>query len=133
MRRLPFVLLAATAAAALASCAPDEASDTAPRTVIFFEHASAALDQPARSSIAIMAKRAIAHPAESVTVAGYAAANGDLDADAQLAAERARVVTTLLEQDGVDANRIQSIPRPPSNEFTPPIAARRVEITVGAS
>ncbi len=130
MRRLPFVLLAVVG---LASCGPDEATTTPPKTVIFFEHASATLDGPAQQEVALVAKRAAAAPTASVTVAGYAAANGDLDADAQLAAERARVVTALLERDGVDANRIQSIPRPPSNDYSPPIAARRVEITVGGS
>lgn len=127
MRRLPFVLLAVVT---LASCGPDDGSTAVPKTVIFFEHASAALDGVAHQEVALVAKRAAAQPAASVTVAGYAAAHGDLDADVQLAAERARVVTSLLERDGVDANRIQVIPRAPSND-NPPVASRRVEITVG--
>ncbi len=128
MRRLPFVLLAA--AASLASCGPDDATSNVPKSVIFFEHGSAAIDAPAQQEVGLVAKRAAAQPSASVTVAGYAAANGDLDADVRLAAERARVVAALLQRDGIDANRIQVIPRAPSND-NPPVASRRVEITVG--
>jgi outer membrane protein OmpA-like peptidoglycan-associated protein len=128
MRRLSLVLLAA-----LASCAPggNDQATLVPKTVIFFEHASVALQPAAQGLVAHAAREARRDPTAGVTVAGYAAAHGDIDADAQLAAERARLVAALLEADGVAANRIAVIPRAPTNE-APPVAARRVEITVGA-
>ncbi len=128
MRRLPIVFLAA---AALASCGPDDADNQArPKTVIFFDHASVVVQPAAQQLVALAARQAARNPSDGVTVAGYAAAHGDIDADEQLADERARRVAALLEQDGVAAGRIQVIPRPPNNE-APPVAARRVEITVG--
>ncbi len=127
MRRLlPAVLLPLLVGA----CAePDSAS---PKIVIFFPHASASIDRPARALVAGAAKRAAADPSALVTVAGYAAANGDTDADELLAGKRADVVASLLEADGVSASRISVVPRPPNNE-NPPVASRRVEITVGGS
>ena len=130
MRRLHIASLAA-AAAFLASCAPGgDDSQVAPKTVIFFEHGSVALQPTAQQLVAEAARQAGRPPSDNVTVAGYAAAHGDIDADEQLAAGRSRRVAALLQQDGVAASRIQVIPRPPTNE-APPVAARRVEITVG--
>lgn len=124
-RHLPILLLGVTVLAACSTSEPVQ-----PRTVIFFPHASTAMDAPAQNLVALAARQAAQNPTASVTVEGYAAANGDPDADAQLAAERARLVAALLQRDGVDANRIQVIPRPPSNELKS-VGARRVEIVVG--
>lgn len=115
----------------LFACASMEVGSP-PVIVIFFGHASTVLDDPALALVTQAAARAKAHPDALVTVAGYAAANGDPDADAQLAATRAQDVAARLEQDGVAASRIQVIPRPPSNELAQ-VGSRRVEITVGSS
>ena len=127
MRRTLFVVFGGLLAAA---CVPT--TSPSPKIVIFFGHASAALDQPALGLVTAAAKRAAADPASLVTVAGYAANNGDTDADEMLAAKRAQVVAALLEQDGVAPSRVSIVPRAPNNE-NPPIASRRVEITVGGS
>ena len=125
-RSLPAVVLCLLVGA----CAePDTA---APKIVIFFPHDSALVDGAARASVAGAAKRAVSDPSALVTVAGYAAAHGDTDADELLAAKRADVVAGLLEEDGVGASRISVVPRAPNNE-NPPVASRRVEITIGGS
>ena len=49
-----------------------------------------------------------------------------------LAATRALGGAALREQDGVAPSRVSIVPRAPNNE-NPPIASRRVEITVGGS
>ena len=127
MRRFPPVVLLCLLVGACAE--PDTAS---PKIVIFFAHDSALIDGPARNLVSGAAKRAVSDPSALVTVAGYAAANGDTDADEELAGKRADVVAGLLEEDGVSASRISVVPRAPNNE-NPPVASRRVEITVGGS
>ncbi len=129
-RRLPTPLAASLVCFLVGACAQTETN--APKVVIFFPHASAALDAPAEALVAGAARRAASDPSTLVTVAGYAAAHGDTDADAVLAGKRAQVVAALLEQDGVATSRISIVPRPPNNE-NPPVAARRVEITIGST
>jgi outer membrane protein OmpA-like peptidoglycan-associated protein len=114
--------------ALLAACAMSE--PTLPKVVVFFGHASTALDSAAVSNVSIAAREANGSPGALVTVAGYAANNGNPDADAQLAAARAQLVARQLQADGVQASRIQVIPRPPSNEDAA-VGARRVEISIG--
>ena len=124
MRRF-FMLIVPALLAACATAEPER-----PKVVVFFSHASTALDPAADSAIAIAAREANASPASLVTVAGYAMANGDPDADAQLAAGRAQLVSQRLQADGVQTSRIQVIPRAPSNEDAA-VGARRVEISIG--
>ena len=121
MRRLPTLI-----AGLLAACAMSE--PTLPKVLVFFQHGSTALDPAAQAQVASAAREANAQPATLVTVAGYALANGDISADSRLAATRARLVSSLLQQDGVSASRIQVIPRAPSNEDAA-VGARRVEIS----
>ncbi len=131
MRRQPALLIPGLVAmTVLTACAQQEA--VAPKVEIFFPHASATLDPPAVALVATAAHEATRHAASLVTVAGFAGANGDHDADVALARRRADVVAGLLREDGVSADRIAVVPRPPSDE-NPPIAARRVEISVGGS
>ncbi len=114
----------------LGACAMSEPSR--PKILVFFQHASTRLDSAARAQVANAAQEAAASPSSLVTVAGYAAANGSLDADQNLAASRAQLVSSLLQYDGVAASRIQVLPRPPSNEDAA-VGSRRVEISVGDS
>ena len=124
MRRLFLLIVPAL----LAACTMSE--PTRPKVVVFFEQRSTALDPAAENAISTAAREANASPASLITVAGYALANGNPDADAQLAAARAQLVSRRLQADGVSASRIQVIPRPPSNEDAN-VGARRVEISIG--
>ncbi len=114
--------------ALLAGCAMSEPSQ--PKVVVFFQHDSTQLDAAALAEVSGAAREAGASPSSLVTVAGYAQANGSLGADEQLATRRARIVSLMLERDGVSASRIQVIPRAPSNEDAA-VGARRVEISIG--
>ena len=114
--------------ALLGGCAMSE--PTQPKILVFFQHDSVAFDPAAEAQVSRAAKEAVQSPAALVTVAGYAAANGNLDADSQLAARRAQVVSALLQHDGVASSRIQVVPRSPSNEDET-VGARRVEISIG--
>ena len=114
--------------ALVGACAMSE--PTQPKVLVFFEHDSTALDSAAQAEVAGAAREADASPSSLITVAGYALANGNISADAQLAATRARLVAALLQRDGVAASRIEVIPRDPSNEDAA-VGARRVEISFG--
>ncbi len=124
MRRL----LTLSVAASLAACAMSEPSR--PKILVFFQHDSTRLDPAAQAQVASAAREAVASPSSLLTVAGFAAANGSLDADQRLAASRAQLVSALLQQDGVAASRIEVVPRAPSNEDAA-VGARRVEISIG--
>ncbi len=121
-------IMALIVPALLMSCAMSEPAR--PKILVFFEHASTVLSPLAEHQVEGAAKVANESPSALVTVAGYAAAHGDLDVDAQIAAQRAQLVATALQQDGVAASRIQVIPRAPSNEDSA-VGARRVEIIIG--
>ncbi|NVN12410.1 MULTISPECIES: OmpA family protein [Nguyenibacter] len=100
--------------------------------VVFFTRDSSRLDDPARWVVTHAAQQAALYPQASVSVEGYAAAHGDLSADALLAVDRAKKVADQLVADGVAPSRIRQTPRPPSNEDGA-VGARRVEIEIGAS
>ena len=123
MRRLITLFVAML----LGACATSEPAQ--PKVLVFFTHASTSLDDPAQAAVMTAAREANAQGGALVTVAGYAEANGNLTADARLAATRAQLVAQLLQRDGVAASRIQVIPRAPSNEDAA-VGARRVEISI---
>lgn len=108
----------------LSACA-----DQAPRKyVVFFSNRSAELDEAASTVVAQVAEKASHHPSRIVQVEGYAAAGGDLSADALLAIQRAKVVTEKLQADGVPADHIVQTPRAPSTLEGMAVGSRRVEI-----
>ena len=102
-------------------------SEIGRKYVVFFTKGSAALRGPGSDVVLHAAGAATRHPDVTVLVAGYAAAHGDLDADAALSEARTQAVAAALQADGVPASRIRENPRPPANE-DPAVAARRVEI-----
>jgi outer membrane protein OmpA-like peptidoglycan-associated protein len=105
-----------------------------PATPIFFQPASAALDQPALSSIESAAEAAQARPGAPVYVTGAADSIGPAAANQSLSQARAQAVAAALAADGVAATRIHTdwigesaAPAPDSRTQ----AARRVLIRIG--
>jgi outer membrane protein OmpA-like peptidoglycan-associated protein len=80
-----------------------------PRYVVFFEPWSSRIDAPARAVIGEAAAWAKAHPEQVVQVRGYADPEGSLAATTAISGLRARVISDLLEADGVRAARIRPI------------------------
>ncbi|MBB2155997.1 OmpA family protein [Gluconacetobacter diazotrophicus] len=124
MRRLSLVV----GLCLLAGCA----SQPSRKYVVFFTRDSVKLEDPALWVVTHAAQQAARDPQSVITVEGYAAAHGDLSADALLAVDRAKKVSSQLVADGVAAGRIRQMPRAPSNEDGA-VGSRRVEIEIGAS
>ncbi|GBQ82901.1 hypothetical protein AA13595_1040 [Gluconacetobacter johannae DSM 13595] len=123
MRRLSLVL----GLCLLAGCATGPSR----KYIVFFTRDSTALDDPARLVVAHAAEQAAHYPNSVINVEGYAAAHGDLSADALLAIDRAKRVSAQLAADGVAGGRIRQKPRAPSNEDGA-VGSRRVEIEITA-
>lgn len=104
------------------------ASLPARKYVVFFTNQSVELNEPAKAVIADVAREAQSHPGKIVQVEGYAAAGGDLSADALLAIQRAKLVAATLHEDGVSGDRIRQTPRAPTSGEGMVVGARRVEI-----
>lgn len=97
--------------------------------VVFFPLGSTQLDDAANETIdqaALYAKRFVD---KKVYVKGYAAVYGDLSQDEMLAAQRAKLVTQKVIEDGVASSRVHDMPRPPEDRKSQ-VAARRVEIQI---
>jgi outer membrane protein OmpA-like peptidoglycan-associated protein len=121
--------------AGLGGCA-DAPQITSAATPVFFQPFSAALDEPALSTIASVAKTANAQPDASVIVVGAADSVGSELANKYLSQTRAQVVADQLVSDGVAQSRLRIHGRgiiQPTDEATgtPVQAARRVLITIG--
>ncbi|MBB2202402.1 OmpA family protein [Gluconacetobacter tumulisoli] len=123
MRRLSLVL----GLCLLAGCTTGPSR----KYIVFFTRDSTVLEDPARLVVTHAAEQAARYPYSVVNVEGYAAAHGDLSADALLAIDRARRVSAQLVADGVSGNRIRQKPRAPSNEDGA-VGSRRVEIEIAA-
>jgi outer membrane protein OmpA-like peptidoglycan-associated protein len=79
-----------------------------PATPVFFQPFSAAMDQPALTTIAQAAKLAAEEPDAQITVIGAADPTGSPKANAYLAKTRAQVVADQLSADGVPPARIRT-------------------------
>jgi outer membrane protein OmpA-like peptidoglycan-associated protein len=75
-----------------------------PPYLVYFQEHSAQLDPPARSLIALAARRASDEPAAPVDVIGYTDSAGSQTADVKLSRQRAQTVADALEANGVAAN-----------------------------
>ncbi|WP_298216161.1 OmpA family protein [Acidocella sp.] len=120
--------------AGLGGCA--SAPQTPPATPVFFQPWSAALDQPALTTIATVAKAANAQPDAPVEVTGAADSVGDTQANEQLAQARAQAVANQLVADGVARERLRvdtvgEIKPKLVAPGTPVQADRRVLIRIG--
>ena len=103
-----------------------------PRYVVFFAERSGALDDNARAVVAEAARRALEHPASSITVIGFTDSAGSPAADVMLSEQRAKAVADALVSQGVNAGRL----RPEGHGQTgedPGVASRRVEIRIEGS
>jgi outer membrane protein OmpA-like peptidoglycan-associated protein len=121
--------------AGLVGCA-DTPQITSKATPVFFQPFSAALDEPALSTIASVAKTANAQPNASVIVVGAADSVGSELANKYLSQTRAQVVADQLVADGVAQSRVRihgrGIIQPTdAASGTPVQAARRVLIAIG--
>ena len=128
------LLLAAPLVLGLATCqAPAPASPPQGRSFnIFFTADSAALDEPARQVVAGAAAMAMANPADTVQVLGFAAPDaGSAEFNRTLALARAQAVQDALAEAGVPRGRIRVDSRGavPFEMF--PTESRRVEIRFG--
>jgi outer membrane protein OmpA-like peptidoglycan-associated protein len=101
-----------------------------PHYVVFFQERSAQLDAPARSVIALVARRAHDDPAAAIEVIGYTDSADSPQADVLLSQQRAEAVTDALMASGVPANRLVRKGRGQTGG-SPGIANRRVEIIIG--
>jgi outer membrane protein OmpA-like peptidoglycan-associated protein len=110
----------------LAACAGPRSP--AQRFVVFFTPWSASLDEAAKGSVAAAADWAKQHPRETVTVSGYAAPNGTLQANIDISRARAQVVYDQLVQDGIAPSRIVRVTRGPVDFTLSSLESRRVEI-----
>jgi outer membrane protein OmpA-like peptidoglycan-associated protein len=134
MRRVPVLFALSVSlglsSALLSGCASDggSGSETGRKYVLFFTKDSTAISPAGAGVLKEAAAVAVRHPDMTLLVAGFAAAHGDLDADAALSERRAQLVAATLQADGVAASRIAEHARPPANE-DPAVSARRVEVS----
>ena len=124
MRRL-FIALGLSLLAGCASKPPR-------KYVVFFCNNSVELDSAAQNVVSEAASLARQNPSGIVKVEGYAGVGNDLSADSLLAIQRAKLVRQQIIDDGVDAQRVVQMPRPPSNTEASAVGARRVEIELSA-
>jgi outer membrane protein OmpA-like peptidoglycan-associated protein len=129
MRRLAVALSLLTS---LGACATPGGTAAPQKFVVYFQEWSANLDDAAKTTITQAAGYATQHPTQSVTVAGFAAPDGSVQANVDLSRTRAQVVVDQLKQDGVDGGRIHLAARGPTEIALSSIEGRRVEIDVGA-
>ncbi len=98
--------------------------------VVFFTDLSAQLDGSAQETVTHAAKSANDHPAATVYVSGYSAADTSLPTNFALSATRAHVVADALRKAGVDGSRIRPSGKGPVNYALDPVQARRVDISI---
>ncbi len=98
--------------------------------VVFFQEWSAGLDDNAQGAINAAAGWAGQHPAQAVTVTGFAAPDGSQQANIDLSRTRAQVVTDQLQKDGVANSRIRLTAKGPTDFTLAATESRRVEIGV---
>jgi hypothetical protein len=112
----------------LSACSVFGSSD--PPYLVYFQQRSAQLDPPARTLIALAARRAGEEPAAPVDIVGFTNSAGSPPADLLLSQQRAQSVADALVANGVAAGRLVRIGRGQTGG-DPGIASRRVEITIG--
>ena len=129
MRR--HLLLAALLIPGVTSCASPPSAD-APRSVVFFNADSAALDEGAQSTVRQSAEKARANPGP-LRVLGFAGSSvGTITFNRDLARTRAQAVMDGLIAAGVPANQVSMGARAAVPFEQMPTEARRVEIVFGS-
>ncbi len=124
MRRL----VSGLAALSVAACAAQVPLDHS--FPVFFEDFSTSITSAAGAVVASAADVAKRYPRAAVKVTGYADRTGSTDREISLSKGRADAVAAMLQQDGVDAARIQrsAVGTPPNSQ--PGVERRRVEIDI---
>ena len=124
------ILLGLTGACAMKSAADTPASNGVGYPV-FFTPFSADLDDAARNSVASAAQSAKNNPTAPVLVSGFAATKGSPQKNLDLSRMRAQNVSDALVADGVALSRITTQAEGEVFDLKDPVAARRVDISVG--
>ncbi len=128
MYRLAVVLLLLLSG--LGACTADPPAQQ--KFLVFFQEWSASLDDSAKASINSAADWAKQHPAQTVTVTGFAAPDGSQQANVDLSRTRAQVVVDQLKADGVGSERIRLQAKGPTDFALSAVESRRVEIGVAS-
>ncbi len=97
--------------------------------IVSFEAWSANLDDAALAKISAAARWAQLHPDKVLTVEGFAAPDGSIEANINLSATRARMVLDQLARDGVKPSRIRLIAHG-ATDVRSLSEGRRVEIDI---
>ena len=124
MRRLVAGLLLLSSLAACSNSDPPASQ----KFLVFFQEWSASLDDSAQAAITTAAGWAAQHPAQVVTVTGFAAPDGSQEANQSLSRTRAQVVVD--QRDGVANSRIRLTAKGPTDFTLAPQESRRVEIGI---
>ena len=114
----------------VAGCMQRVAVDAPPKSVVFFTANSADLDDGAKQVLGHVVTDALANPARTVYVEGYADAAGSAGANQALSKLRVQVVADGLVARGVPAARIVQRPRG-SAPGEPGEESRRVDVSFG--
>ena len=130
-RLLPRQLLLGAVLLAAAGCMLQGPVDAPPRSIVFFTALSAGLDDQAHTVINTVAKDAVANPARTILVQGFADRVGTPAANKTLSELRAQVVADALIAHGVNKQRIVIRPRG-ATASDPGIESRRVDISFGS-
>lgn len=88
---------------------------------IAFPRGGAAITEAARSPLATAIEAALAEPDRYICILGHAGQEGGATTSIQLAAQRARAVSTAMAAQGVAAERIRAEAR--SAQFSPTVRA----------
>ena len=88
---------------------------------IAFQRGSARLTEAARSPLAAAIEAALAEPGRNICILGHAGQEGGATTSIQLAAQRARAVSTAMAERGIGAERLRAEAR--SAQFSPTIRA----------
>lgn len=86
-----------------------------------FPRGSAKLPEAARSPLAAAIEAAVAEPGRNICILGHAGQEGGATTSIQLAAQRARAVTTALADRGIAPERLRAEAR--SAQFSPTVRA----------
>ena len=114
-----------------AGCAPKQAVDAPPRSVVFFTAFSADLDGDAQKVIEQVSAAAAASPRRTIYVAGYADQIGSTAANQTLSQLRAQVVADAIVAHGIAKSRVVIRPRG-ATAADPGIESRRVDVSFGS-
>lgn len=128
---LPRRLLLGAVLLGAAGCMLQAPIDAPPRSIVFFTALSADLDDQAHKVINAVAVDAVANPARSLLVQGFADKVGTPAANKTLSELRAQVVADALVAHGVNKQKITLRPRG-ATASDPGIESRRVDISFGS-